>query len=480
MKSYLLFLLLFFSFSFGQNNNSLVLKVRENQKLMKNEMEIGFQELKSLEKKAIAENNTEAQLEILNNKAYYYFTKAEYNKSYKIARELEEKATYSKNLRLMAIAKNRIGVTLNFLQVYDESEKKLKEAEEFINNNNFLDKNLILANNYQFQSDLYTHLLKHDKAVYYIKKTIPQYEKIKDSAERKMQIAKGNSNIGLKFLSINLDSAASYFKKSLQIQGKIEVKNFNVANYTGLGEVYNRKKEHQLAIEYLKKAEQLNETVQDGFYMTSIYELMQDSYGSIGNKKEYEKYKMLYLENLKTENEEKLNGVKTFVKEVREQSDTAIEENRKKTYLVVSVGILATALMVILLFALRNFYVKKKEKQIIEEELAVKEKHIENLEVKMSDLHYEVLDLAKENNANFYSRFLDLYPDFEKKILSINPKITISELQFCALLKLNLSSKDISTYTFTSIRTVQNKKYRIRTKLNIPKEQDTYIFFNNL
>ena len=123
---------------------------------------------------------------------------------------------------------------------------------------------------------------------------------------------------------------------------------------------------------------------------------------------------------------------------------------------------------------------KKKEKQIIEEELAVKEKHIENLEVKMSDLHYEVLDLAKENNANFYSRFLDLYPDFEKKILSINPKITISELQFCALLKLNLSSKDISTYTFTSIRTVQNKKYRIRTKLNIPKEQDTYIFFNNL
>ena len=346
----------------------MVLKVRENQKLMKNEMEIGFQELKSLEKKAIAENNTEAQLEILNNKAYYYFTKAEYNKSCKIARELEEKATYSKNLRLMAIAKNRIGVTLNFLQVHDESEKKLKEAEEFINNNNFLDKNLILANNYQFQSDLYTHLLKHDKAVYYIKKTIPQYEKIKDSSEKRMQIAKGNSNVGLKFLSINLDSAASYFKKSLQIQGKIEVRNYNVANYTGLGEVYNRKKEHQLAIEYLKKAEQLNETVQDGFYMTSIYELMQDSYGSIGNKSEYEKYKMLYLENLKIENEEKLNGVKTFVKEVREQSISAIEENKNKTKLILSIGILTTALLIIVFFLLKNYYHKKKEKQIIEKE----------------------------------------------------------------------------------------------------------------
>ena len=59
----------------------MVLKVSENQKLMKSEMEIVFQELKSLEKKAIAENNAEAQLEILNNKAYYYFTKAEYNLS---------------------------------------------------------------------------------------------------------------------------------------------------------------------------------------------------------------------------------------------------------------------------------------------------------------------------------------------------------------------------------------------------------------
>lgn len=480
MKSYLLFLLLFFSFSFGQDNKSLVLKIRENQKLMKGEMEVGFQELKSLEKKAIAENNTEALLEILNNKAFYYFTKSEYNKAFKIARTLEDKATQARNLRLMAIAKNRIGVTLIFLQVYDESESKLKEAEQFILKNNFFDKNLILANNYQFQSDLYTHLLKHENAIYYIKKTIPQYEKIFNRDERKLQIAKGNSNIGLKFLSINLDSAASYFKKSLQIQGKINVKNFNVANYTGLGEVYNRKKEHQLAIEYLKKAEELNETVQDGFYMTSIYELMQDSYRNIGNKKEYEKYKMLYLENLKTENEEKLNGVKTFVKEVREQSNSAIEENKNKTKLILSIGILTTALLIFVFFLLKNYYHKKKEKQIIELELAVKEKHIENLEVKMSDLHYEVLELAKDNNANFYSRFLDLYPDFEKKVLSINPKLTISELQFCALLKLNFSSKDISNYTYTSIRTVQNKKYRIRNKLKVPKELDTYIYFNHL
>ena len=58
-----------------------------------------------------------------------------------------------------------------------------------------------------------------------------------------------------------------------------------MANYTGLGEVYNRKNEHKKAVEYLKKAEELNEKVQDGFYMTSIYELLQDSYKKLGNEK---------------------------------------------------------------------------------------------------------------------------------------------------------------------------------------------------
>ena len=114
MKGYFLIFLFFFSFSFGQNSNDLVLKIKENQKLMKSEMERGFQELKTLEKTAILQQNADAQLEVLNNKAFYYFTKAEYNKAYKIAKELEVKATAAKNIRLIAIAKNRLGVTLNF------------------------------------------------------------------------------------------------------------------------------------------------------------------------------------------------------------------------------------------------------------------------------------------------------------------------------------------------------------------------------
>jgi hypothetical protein len=51
MRNYILLFLLFASFVFGQETNSLVLKIRENQALMKSNMSEGFKELLVLEKK---------------------------------------------------------------------------------------------------------------------------------------------------------------------------------------------------------------------------------------------------------------------------------------------------------------------------------------------------------------------------------------------------------------------------------------------
>ena len=50
MRNYILLFLLFASFVFGQETNSLVLKIHENQALMKSDMNEGFKELLVLEK----------------------------------------------------------------------------------------------------------------------------------------------------------------------------------------------------------------------------------------------------------------------------------------------------------------------------------------------------------------------------------------------------------------------------------------------
>lgn len=473
-------MVLFYSFVFGQKENVLVQKIRDNQTLMKSDMDKGYKELLPLEKQSDKENNTKAKLEVLNNKAFFYFTQAHYDKAYKYARQLEKEATKIKDIRLTAIAMNRVGITLNFLGAYSESENKLLQSKKYIEKNNFENKNLIKANNFQFLSDLYSNIENRHQAIYYIKKTLPEYEKIENPKERKKQIVKGYGNIGLKYLDLNLDSAAYYFNKSLALQDTIEIKNYNVSNYVGLGEVYNKKGEHQKAIEYLKKAENINNVVQDGFYMTTIYELMQDSYKKTGDKTDYNKYKLLYLENLQKENEEILSGVNTLVNEVKKESQDVIDDNRKKTYLIISFAILTSLSVILFLNFQRNFRRKQQEREEIEKELIDKEKQLENLETKVSDLLHEVMNLAKENSEKFYPRFLDLYPNFEQKLLEISPKLTKSELEFCALLKLNFSSKEIANYTFISVRTVQNKKYRLRSKLNIPNTTDTNVFFNTI
>ena len=91
-----------------------------------------------------------------------------------------------------------------------------------------------------------------------------------------------------------------------------------------------------------------------------------------------------------------------------------------------------------------------------------------------------LIEMVKTNDPAFFSAFQEIFPDFFKKLSDINPNLVLSEIEFCALLKLNLSTKDIARYRFIEPRTVQNKKYRIRKRLNIPNDMDIYHWFGTI
>ncbi|WJJ99630.1 helix-turn-helix transcriptional regulator [Elizabethkingia anophelis] len=48
------------------------------------------------------------------------------------------------------------------------------------------------------------------------------------------------------------------------------------------------------------------------------------------------------------------------------------------------------------------------------------------------------------------------------------------------MIKLNFSSKEIANNTFIQHKSVQQKKHRLRKKLNVPTDQDLYVFFQDL
>ncbi|MEN4760385.1 MULTISPECIES: hypothetical protein [unclassified Chryseobacterium] len=107
-------------------------------------------------------------------------------------------------------------------------------------------------------------------------------------------------------------------------------------------------------------------------------------------------------------------------------------------------------------------------------------------EINLDDLNQkilaqdEIITLAKENSPRLLNKSRLVYPDFFDKIFAIQPNLKNSELIFCIYLKLNLSTKEIATYTFVTPKAIQNRKNRLRKKLNIASEVDIYKWFNQL
>ncbi|RZJ48454.1 MAG: tetratricopeptide repeat protein, partial [Chryseobacterium sp.] len=92
---------------------------------------------------------------------------------------------------------------------------------------------------------------------------------------------------------------------------------------------------------------------------------------------------------------------------------------------------------------------------------------------------YDVRKLARENSAEFFIKFQEVYPHFTKKMLNINPNFKVSELTFAAYIYLGFNTKQIADYTFKAVKTIENNRYNLRKKLEISPEKDLQIWLRN-
>ncbi len=71
----------------------------------------------------------------------------------------------------------------------------------------------------------------------------------------------------------------------------------------------------------------------------------------------------------------------------------------------------------------------------------------------------------------FENQFDLLHSDFFKKLKSDYPKLSIAEAKLCMLLKMKLSTKEIASQLNLSVRGVETRRYRLRKKLQLSKDQ---------
>lgn len=77
---------------------------------------------------------------------------------------------------------------------------------------------------------------------------------------------------------------------------------------------------------------------------------------------------------------------------------------------------------------------------------------------------------------DFESRFEQVYETFYKQLMKRFPDLTPGERKLCALLRLNISSKDIAAMTFQNPQSIDMARYRLRKKLNLNNDENLIDF----
>lgn len=111
------------------------------------------------------------------------------------------------------------------------------------------------------------------------------------------------------------------------------------------------------------------------------------------------------------------------------------------------------------------------------ENLSLQEKERQELEIQ--DIK-ELIELVQNNDKSFHLRFNEHFPLFNQKLLALNPQLSHSDLEYCALIKLKFDTKEIAQYKNVSVSSVFSKKYRIRKKLDISTSENIYTWMFNI
>ncbi len=80
-------------------------------------------------------------------------------------------------------------------------------------------------------------------------------------------------------------------------------------------------------------------------------------------------------------------------------------------------------------------------------------------------------DSEKDPMNNFEVLFRQMHGNYYEKLLKICPDLTRSELQLCALLRLNLSTKDIARIIHLTVASIDVTRSKIRKKLGLDQGQ---------
>lgn len=335
-------------------------------------------------------------------------------------------------------------------------------------------------NTYVNMTNLFSIMKKDDSAFHYLNKN----KEITLKGPYKGKAMFYNS-LGYYYVNRkNPDSAYVNYQKSLDLFRDEENHYIKTDAVRGMGNVFKLQKNYTKALEYYLKALNDYSMLNSLNNEYDLYKSIAETYNKIGNFEQGKNYLERYVaikDSLEIINRKEADLIiQEVLNTEKAQHEILRKGELKKVFIIV-------AIILMLLLTLSYFFKKsnKKNKQsrqlLSEKELLIsqRDKEAHELKLKVNESFEEVVELAKNNSPEFFSRFQEIYPEFRTKLLQLNPDLKTSELILCAYIHLGFNAKDIAEHTFKAEKTVRNNKYNIRKRLDVPAKADFGIWLRN-
>lgn len=456
------------------------------------------------------------------NLAQYKEALEYFQRSYRIAQQMEDKECLAFSQFFIGNVHNYLGDLQKATQAYEASLALYKE----INNPRWVGLvinsiGVVLSKNEKYPESLATFEESLD--------ILEENDLEEDSA---IPI----NNIGDHYLRQKLpEKALPYFERSLQIDRDFKAPRGEAISLCNIGLCLIQLKQYNEALNYLDQSTAIAQ--QWGFQeiIYDNYKFKSDLLKEIGQFEEalvyHEKYSSLKDTVLGQEKNELIADL-----QVRYDMDTKDQElqaskdridvleqqkiiNRLTNYF--AIGFVALLILIGYLGASRYQYKQRSiemelknkglESQQLKKELAFKQKDLTNFALDIarknnfsSKVHQSLEEIHKSNDPKFRKKMVrDLLhltsnhlkinediKEFQMNVEKVNldffdrlnkqfPELTNNERHLCGLIRLNLSTKDIASVRNISPKSVEMGRYRLRKKLNLDPKEDLTAFLQS-
>lgn len=445
----------------------LLKRAKANDALMYTKPEEAFRNATILLQEARIAKNEEVELRALYTQCLYYETKNDFEDLMITAKLLFQTAKSYQHPAFQTYAKLFLFNTYAFNGLYTKAFEELKQAEKIIGKIDNQDQTIIQTkvNLYITFSNYYSLQNDYENQLKYLKMSAVESEKFTDEKYKEVFRYIDFSNRSGAFIELkNFDSAEYYANLSLMAENGYKRDDIQFFNFMVLGRVSMQKSAFEKATHYFLEAERIK-GYKNHLNLAELYNNFISAYSKLN---ESEKIKLY---------EKKRDSLKLSVSENKNKSLQNLLNEKENDTKILYISAFAFIVLVMLSYML---YIVRKNKILMRQEKLSGEYLKDNHESKNGEEYSKLLEMLKKNDPAFMPYFLDLFPEFTSKLLKINPNLIQSDIEFCALLKLKIPTNDIARYKCITLKSVQNKKYFIRKKLNIPKGEDIYNWFSML